>query len=83
MLIDCDTCSARGEACQGCVVNLFFGQDAPAADHAPGATDSDEIERRALAVLADAGFEVTVLSREDSRQRLRVVGGRRRGHHAA
>ena len=84
MLIDCDTCTVRGQACGGCVVNLLFGQAPPAADDAPGpATDGDEVERRALAVLADAGFEVTVLSREDTRGHLRLVGPRRRGHHAA
>jgi hypothetical protein len=43
----------------------------------------DEEERRALQVLADAGFEVTVLSREESRPRLRLVPAMRRGHHAA
>jgi hypothetical protein len=81
MLIDCDTCKVRGQACGGCVVNLLFGQAAPTAG--PDAGDGDEAERRALQVLADAGFEVTVLSREDSRPRLRLVPAMRRGHHAA
>ncbi|MGC9667264.1 hypothetical protein ACNTMW_11995 [Planosporangium sp. 12N6] len=83
MLIDCDTCRARGQACEGCVVNMLFG---PAHRGIRPDTDvgaDDEAERRALQVLADAGFEVTVLSREDSRPRLRLVPPRRRGHHAA
>jgi hypothetical protein len=83
MLIDCDTCKVRGQACGGCVVNLLFGQAAPTADPEADVGSGDEAERRALQVLADAGFEVTVLSREDSRPRLRLVPVRRRGHHAA
>jgi hypothetical protein len=79
MLIDCDTCSARGQACDGCVVNLLFGE-APPAEAFPEPRDP---EQRALQVLADAGFEVTVLSRDDSRSRLRLLPGGRRGHHAA
>jgi hypothetical protein len=41
------------------------------------AVDPDELERRALRVLADAGFEVTVLQRTDQRPRLRLVSSRR------
>jgi hypothetical protein len=81
MLIDCDTCKVRGQACGECVVNLLFGE-APtvggAAVDAGGAA-----ERRAMQVLVDAGFEVTVLSREDLRSPLRLVPVRRPGHHAA
>jgi hypothetical protein len=84
MLIDCDTCTVRGDACGGCVVNLLFGQAPPLDDQGPGAaTGGDEVERRALAVLADAGFEVTVLAQEDSRAPLRLVATRKRGFHAA
>jgi hypothetical protein len=83
MLIDCDTCKARGQACGGCVVNVLFGQAPLAARPEADVGSGDEAERRALQVLADAGFEVTVLSREDSRPRLRLVPARRRGHHAA
>ncbi|GAA1792807.1 hypothetical protein [Planosporangium flavigriseum] len=90
MLIDCDTCKVRGQACGGCVVNLLFGQAAPTVgpDVGAGWGDAtaglaDEEERRALQALADAGFEVTVLSREDSPPRLRLVPPMRRGHHAA
>jgi hypothetical protein len=79
MLIDCDTCTVRGQACGECVVNLLFGQ-APPVPEQDSAVDA---ERQAMRVFADAGFEVTVLSQEDSRSRLRLVPVRRRGHHAA
>lgn len=83
MLIDCDTCSVRGKACDGCVVNLLFGDDPPAARPAqPVAAGGDAAERRAVETLLAAGFEVTVLSREDTR-RLRLVPTGRRDHHAA
>ena len=90
MLIDCDNCGVRGQACAGCVVRVLFGGAPPAVDAGSGPVsgpgdgpvDGDGVERRALQVLADAGFEVTVLSREDNRPRLRLVGGRRRGHAA-
>jgi hypothetical protein len=81
MLIDCDTCAGRGQACGECVVNLLFAQ-APPVDGSDAGV-GDEAERRALQVLADAGFEVTVLGREDSRSRLRLGSTRRRRHHAA
>jgi hypothetical protein len=88
MLIDCDTCTVRGDACDGCVVNLLFGASPPAetsppATSASAPTGGDAAERRAIAVLAAAGFEVTVLAEEDSRPRLRLVSSRRKGFHAA
>ena len=76
MLIDCDRCTVRGEACGDCVVSVLFGEAPPAVDH-------DAAERRALQVLADAGFEVTVLSRDEPRQHLRLVGPTRRRRPAA
>ncbi|WP_045879045.1 hypothetical protein [Pseudofrankia sp. DC12] len=48
MLIDCDTCSARGDACSDCVLSVLL---AP-----PPVVEWDEDERRALALLADAGL---------------------------
>jgi hypothetical protein len=85
MLIDCDTCKVRGQACGECVVNLLFGQappvSAPTVD--AGGDAGGDAERRAMQVLVDAGFEVTVLSREDLRAPLRLVPVRRHGHHAA
>jgi hypothetical protein len=89
MLIDCDTCKVRGQACGECVVNLLFGQAPPVSEPAGGQVDGPapdagvDAERRAMRVLADAGFEVTVLSREDLRSPLRLVPVRRHGHHAA
>lgn len=87
MLIDCDTCKVRGQACGECVVNLLFGQAPPVSEPAHGQVGplaaGVDAERRAMQVLADAGFEVTVLSREDVRSPLRLVPVRRPGHHAA
>lgn len=88
MLIDCDTCRVRGAACAECVVGLLLesGAEGPGAGEsrataAPGGpppgADADELECRAMRVLADAGFEVTVLQRSDSRPRLRLVSSRR------
>jgi len=98
MLIDCDTCKVRGQACGECVVNLLFGQAPPVSEPAKGQVGERQVgggqagqgqvsepdaERRAIQVLAAAGFEVTVLSREDLRTPLRLVPVRRPGHHAA
>ena len=85
MLIDCDTCKVRGQACGECVVNLLFGQAPPVSEPAdrPAVAAGGDAERRAMQVLVDAGFEVTVLSREDIRSPLRLVPVRRPGHHAA
>jgi hypothetical protein len=49
MLVDCDSCVVRGAACGGCVVSVVLG--AP-----PAGVELDDEERRALAVLADAGM---------------------------
>jgi hypothetical protein len=88
MLIDCDTCKVRGQACGECVVNLLFGQAPPVSEPAEGQVGEGQVgepdaERRAIQVLVDVGFEVTVLSREDLRTPLRLVPVRRHGHHAA
>jgi hypothetical protein len=48
MLIDCDSCAVRGDACGDCVVTVLL---------APGRTvEWDADERRALQVLADGGL---------------------------
>lgn len=49
MHIDCGTCQARGDACSDCVVSIVFGGP-------PALGEVDEIQRRALVVLADAGL---------------------------
>ena len=48
MLIDCDSCAVRGDACGDCVMSVLL---AP-----PPVVEWDEDERRALAPLADAGL---------------------------
>ena len=49
MLIDCDTCEVRGDACGECVVSVLLG--AP-----PGGVEIDPEEQRALEVLAESGL---------------------------
>jgi hypothetical protein len=49
MIVDCDRCEVRGDACNGCVITVLLG--AP-----PGGVLLDDTERRALDVLADAGM---------------------------
>ncbi|WP_322759404.1 hypothetical protein [Frankia sp. Cr2] len=48
MLIDCDTCVVRGDACGDCVLHVLLTPE-PVADW-------DEAEQRALAALAAAGL---------------------------
>ena len=48
MVIDCDTCLARGLACQDCVVTVLLGP--------PPEVGFDEDEQRALSVLAESGL---------------------------
>ncbi len=48
MLIDCDSCEVRGDACSDCVMSVLL---AP-----PPVVEWDEDERRALELLADAGL---------------------------
>ena len=49
MLIDCETCEVRGDACGECVISVLLG--AP-----PGGVEIDPKEQRALEVLADSGL---------------------------
>jgi hypothetical protein len=49
MLIDCDGCVVRGAGCPDCVVTVLLGAS-------PGPVELDEVERQALAVLADGGL---------------------------
>ncbi|GAA3012286.1 MULTISPECIES: hypothetical protein [Actinokineospora] len=48
MIIDCDTCEVRGDACTDCVVTVLLG--------APPTVELDERERAAIDVLAGAGM---------------------------
>lgn len=45
--VNCHTCRARGPACDDCVISVLLG---------PPGVDLVEPERRALAVLSDAGL---------------------------
>ncbi|WP_246076693.1 hypothetical protein [Amycolatopsis cihanbeyliensis] len=48
MIIDCDRCEVRGDACSDCVVSVLLG--------APPAVEWDDDERRAVDALAEAGM---------------------------
>jgi hypothetical protein len=75
MVIDCDRCVVRGDACQDCVVGVLLGvPGVPRSTMADGqagrpsgasALQLDAPERRALDVLADQGLV----------PRLRLVAG--------
>jgi hypothetical protein len=83
MLIDCDTCTARGAGCADCVVTVLLGAPpgwqstdpvvVPLTGRAAGAergpdgagepvpehgvvVEFDEVERRAVSVLAESGL---------------------------
>lgn len=49
MRIDCDTCRARGPACDDCVVTVLLGSPT-------GNLEVDDTERQALETLAEAGL---------------------------
>ncbi len=48
-VIDCDRCTMRGIGCADCVVTVLLGGP-------PYGVELDEVEERALGVLADAGL---------------------------
>lgn len=48
MIIDCDSCVVRGDACQDCVVSVLLGT--------PPNMELDASEQRAIDVLATAGM---------------------------
>lgn len=70
MLIDCDTCVVRGDACDDCVIGVLLGTPTvpargaagpggarePAAPGDPLPVEFGPAERRALDVLADHGL---------------------------
>lgn len=65
MMIDCDTCTVRGDACADCVVTFLTipvreGASPPASVDGASVLRSprelDDAERRAIEVLADAGL---------------------------
>lgn len=48
LVIDCDRCQVRGDACSECVVSVLLG--------APPSVEWDSAEQRAVNALADAGM---------------------------
>ncbi len=48
MIIDCDSCEVRGNACQDCVISVLLG--------APPNVDLDSSERLAIDALASVGL---------------------------
>lgn len=77
MLIDCDTCQVRGDACGDCVVTVLLGPPTELG------IELDEVEQAAVMVLAhgglipplrlvpggvDASVDATVIDRRGGRQ---------------
>lgn len=48
MLIDCDTCQVRGDACRDCMVTVLLGP--------PVELELDEVEQAAVRALAEGGL---------------------------
>lgn len=48
MVIDCDRCAVRGDACSECVISVLLG--------APPQVEWDDSEQRAVDALAEAGM---------------------------
>jgi len=55
MLIDCDSCAVRGQACSDCAVTVLLTPPPLSA------VDWDETERAALAALRDGGLRPVLL----------------------
>jgi hypothetical protein len=49
MLIDCDTCTVRGDACRDCVITMILNSP-------PQPVDLDDAEQAAVGSLAAAGL---------------------------
>jgi hypothetical protein len=49
LVIDCDRCTMRGIGCGDCVVTVLLGGP-------PFGVELDDVERRAIDILADAGL---------------------------
>ena len=47
--VDCETCAARGPACQDCVISVLLGASSQGVD-------LDPTEQAALSALADSGL---------------------------
>ena len=49
MIVDCDRCEVRGDACGDCVITVLLGST-------PGSVRFDDAEQRALDALAGVGL---------------------------
>ena len=49
MIVDCDRCEVRGDACGDCVITVLLGSE-------PGGVRFDATEQRAIDALAGAGL---------------------------
>jgi hypothetical protein len=59
MIIDCDSCAVRGDACGDCVIGVLLGAPGSGGIELPSGApivQLDAPERRALDVLADQGL---------------------------
>jgi len=56
MIIDCDTCVVRGNACGDCVIGVLLGSTPDERPSGAPGVQLDAPERRALAVLAEQGL---------------------------
>ncbi len=69
MLIDCDTCTVRGDACSDCLVSVLLAAPSP-----PGlvGVELDGAEQHAIAVLAGSGLVPPLRMTGRNRPRRRV-----------
>lgn len=70
MLIDCDHCAARGDACARCPVTTLLDTPDGIGDLTPG-------ELRAIEVFELAGFEVELLETPPAPVPVRLIPNRR------
>lgn len=66
MLIDCDTCSVRGDACRDCVVTVIL-------DISASPVELDEAEQYAVGSLAAVGLVPPLRLLPESPEKGRVV----------
>lgn len=69
MIVDCDRCEVRGNACAECVITVLLG--AP-----PGGLELDGTDRRALDTLAAAGMvpRLQLVERDEGHDGWRTAG---------
>ena len=65
LVIDCDRCAVRGDACHDCVVSVLLG--------APSSLQWDADERKAVDALAEAGMIPRLRMVEMVEQRRRMT----------